>query len=157
MTGTQGPAAALQDLAALWSAGDVEAYALVEGACTALVAGLDGPALRLLAAVAPGDADYDLPDLLPAALEDLGLTYHPRGSEAGRLATVGIMARRTLAGGMTPRAFVEWIHVRFGHGVPHLRSLAEYDDVYEIIEYEGLTRAELDAQVLAEARRVVEA
>lgn len=45
--------------------GEVGAVDVVSSACDALVAGLDSPALRMLAACTRREADYDVPDLLP--------------------------------------------------------------------------------------------
>lgn len=60
------PAAnALQDSAALWRMGEIGADDVVSAACDALVAGLDSPALRILAACTRAETDYDVPDLLP--------------------------------------------------------------------------------------------
>ncbi|MFJ4776501.1 hypothetical protein [Streptomyces sp. NPDC088762] len=58
-------AIALQDHAALWSVGEVSASDVVNAACDALVAGLDTPGLRILAACTRAEADYDVHDLLP--------------------------------------------------------------------------------------------
>ncbi|MDV9199327.1 hypothetical protein R6M67_29320 [Streptomyces sp. Wh19] len=77
MMSTEAAALALQDHAALWSMGEIRATDVVTGACDALVAGLDSPALRMLAACTRAEADYDVPDLLPPALDELGLTFHP--------------------------------------------------------------------------------
>ncbi|MEH0447822.1 MULTISPECIES: hypothetical protein [unclassified Streptomyces] len=81
---TEAAALALQDQAALWSMGEICATDVVTAACNALVAGLDSPALRMLAACTRAEATYDVPDLLPPALEELGLTLHPMGSVAGQ-------------------------------------------------------------------------
>jgi len=53
-------------------------------ACDALVAGLDSPGLRILAACRRGEADCDVHTLLPGAFEELDLTFHPVASETGR-------------------------------------------------------------------------
>ncbi|MGW4631020.1 hypothetical protein ACWEMU_33880, partial [Streptomyces rubiginosohelvolus] len=84
MTSTEAAAIALQDNAALWSAGEISASEVVDAACDALVAGLDTPALRILAARTRAEADYDVYDLLPPALEELGLTFHPAAGEAAQ-------------------------------------------------------------------------
>lgn len=47
---TEAAALALQDRALLWSTGEIRATDVVTGACDALVAGLDSPALRTQAA-----------------------------------------------------------------------------------------------------------
>ncbi|MFE2505592.1 hypothetical protein ACFXHF_27140, partial [Streptomyces rubiginosohelvolus] len=89
MTSTEAAAIALQDNAVLWSAGEISASEVVDAACDALVAGLDTPALRILAARTRAEADYDVYDLLAPALEELGLTFHPAVGEAAQEAVVG--------------------------------------------------------------------
>lgn len=51
---TEAAALALQDHAALWGMGEIRATDVVTGACNALVAGLDSPALRMPAACTRG-------------------------------------------------------------------------------------------------------
>ncbi|MFE9287583.1 hypothetical protein ACF1HU_07880 [Streptomyces olivaceus] len=64
--------------------GEIRATDVVAGACDALVAGLDSPALRVLAACTRTEADYDVHDLLRPALHELGLTFYPAASVAGQ-------------------------------------------------------------------------
>ncbi|MEU1458642.1 hypothetical protein [Streptomyces avermitilis] len=98
MTSTEAAALALQDHAVLWSMGEIRATDVVTGACNALVAGLDSPALRMLAACTRAETDYDVPDLLPPALDELGLTFYPVGSVAGQEAAARTLAARMLTG-----------------------------------------------------------
>ncbi|MGW4048517.1 hypothetical protein [Streptomyces sp. NPDC004721] len=84
MTPAESAASILQDNAALWSMGEIRASDVVSVACDALVAGLDSPALRILAACTRAEADNGLPDLLPPALDELGLAFYPVGSVAGQ-------------------------------------------------------------------------
>ncbi|WP_326586100.1 hypothetical protein [Streptomyces sp. NBC_01294] len=65
MTPTESAASALQDHASLWRVGEGCATDVVSAACDALVAGLDSPALRILAACTRAEADYDVHDRLP--------------------------------------------------------------------------------------------
>ncbi|MFG2542630.1 hypothetical protein ACGFOM_09380 [Streptomyces sp. NPDC048594] len=157
MTSAEAAALALQDHAALWRMGEVGAADVVSSACDALVAGLDGPALRMLAACTRREADYDVPDLLPPALDELGLTLHPAGSRAAREAGVRALAARTLAGELTPRELAFRIHQRFGHDLPMTERLAALDDEYDYLEYGDGTPAQVDADVLAEALRLTAA
>ncbi|MEU6448570.1 hypothetical protein [Streptomyces sp. NPDC046979] len=157
MTSAEAAALALQDHAALWRMGEVGAADVVSSACDALVAGLDGPALRMLAACTRREADYDVPDLLPPALDELGLTLHPAGSRAAREAGVRALAARTLAGELTPRELAFRIHQRFGHDLPLAERLAALDDEYDYLEYGEGTPAQVDADVLAEALRITAA
>ncbi|MGW5401314.1 hypothetical protein [Streptomyces sp. NPDC003952] len=152
MTPTETAALALQDHVALWSVGEVSGSVVVSAACDALVAGLDTPGLRVLAACTRAEADYDVHDLLPAALHELGLTFYPFDGEAGREAAVPALARRMLAGAFTPSEFTLRIHRRYGHGLSLTERLAELDDEYETLEYGNRTMDEVDAEVTAVAR-----
>ncbi|MFE6487822.1 hypothetical protein ACFVGN_33495 [Streptomyces sp. NPDC057757] len=118
------------------------------------MAGLDGPALRILAACTRTEADYDVPDLLPPALEDLGLVLCPAGGVAGQEAVVRALAGRMVAGGLTPRELAARVHRRFGHGLPLAGRLAELDDDYDLLGYGAGTPAQLDAEITAEALRL---
>ncbi|WDV56548.1 hypothetical protein PV963_42585 [Streptomyces coeruleorubidus] len=154
MTSAESAAIDLQDHAALWSAGEIRASDVVSAACDALVAGLDSPALRILAACTRAEANYDVHELLPEALGELGLTFYPIASEAGQAAAARALARRMLAGELTPRAFTSRIHQRYGHELPLTERLAELDDEYDVIEYPDRTVGQVDAEVTAEARRL---
>ncbi|MGY3847614.1 hypothetical protein ACWV2X_20715 [Streptomyces hydrogenans] len=154
MASTEAAAIALQGHAALWSMGEIRASDVVDAACGALVAGLDTPGLRILAACTRAEADYDVHYLLPAALVELGLTFYPVGSETGQEAAVRALARRMLAGELTPREFTFRIHQRHGHELALTERLAALDDEYDILEYGDRTVDQVDAEVAAEARRL---
>lgn len=154
MTSNEAAAIALQDHAALWSVGEIRASEVVNAACDALVAGLDTPGLRILAACTRAEADYDVHDLLPAALDELGLTFYPVASEAGQEAAARTLARRMLAGELTPREFTFRIHQRYGHELPLTERLAELDDEYDVLDYGDRTVDQIDAEVTAEARHL---
>ncbi|MGW8760943.1 hypothetical protein ACWGN5_00420 [Streptomyces sp. NPDC055815] len=152
MTSTEAAAIALQDHAALWSMGEVRASEVVEAACDALVAGLDSPGLRILAACTRAEADYEVHDLLPVALDELGLTFYPVADEAAREAVARALARRMHSGEFTPREFAFRIHQRYGHGFPLTERVAALDDEYDILEYGDRSVHQVDAEVTAEAR-----
>ncbi|GHH73809.1 hypothetical protein GCM10018793_13250 [Streptomyces sulfonofaciens] len=154
MTSTEAAAIALQDHAALWSTGEIRASDVVDAACDALVAGLDTPGLRVLAACTRAEADYEVHVLLPAALDELGLTFYPVASDAGQEAGARALARRMLTGELTPREFTIRIHQRCGHELPLTERLAELDDEYDVLEYGDRTADQVDAEVTAEARRL---
>ncbi|MEU1145082.1 hypothetical protein ACFYO9_07550 [Streptomyces sp. NPDC005863] len=150
----------LQDLAALWSVGEVGAYEIVEAACAALVVGLDSPTLRILAGCTRTEADYEMPDLLPAVLDELDRVFYPQDVdvEARQDAAVRALARQLLTGKLTPRELALRIHQRFSHQLPLAVRLAELDDAYDSAAYEtgdeARTLAEIDANVIAEAQRL---
>ena len=154
MTSSEAAAIALQDHVALWSMGEIRASDVVNAACDALVAGLDAPGLRILAACSRAEADYDVHELLPEALNELGLTFYPVASDAGQEAAARGLARRMLAGELTPRAFTFRIHQRYGHELPLTQRLAELDDEYDVLEYGNETVDQVDAEVTAEAHRL---
>ncbi|MEV6791656.1 hypothetical protein AB0M87_06590 [Streptomyces sp. NPDC051320] len=154
MTSPEAAANALQDHAALWSMGEVPARDVVSAACDALVAGLDSPGLRILAACTRAEADYDVHYLLPPALDELGLTFYPVAGEAGQEAAVRALARRMLAGELEPWELTFRIHQRYGHELPLTERLAELDDEYAILEDTGKAVAQVNAEVTAEARRL---
>ncbi|GGR09049.1 hypothetical protein [Streptomyces pilosus] len=148
-------ALALKDRALLWSIGEIRATHVVTSACDALVAGLDSPALRTLAACTRAEAENDILRLLPPALNELGLEpFHP--GIAGQEAEAGALAAWMLAGELTPRELAFRIHRRFGHELPLAERLAELDDEYDMIEYGDRTAAQVDADVLAEALRLTQ-
>lgn len=150
---TEAAALALQDRALLWSIGEIRATDVVTSACDALVAGLDSPALRILAACTRAEADSDILQLLPPALNELGLEpFHP--GIAGQEAEARALAAWMLAGELTPRELAFRIHRRFGHALPLTRRLAELDDAYDTLDHCGRTAPRLDADVLAEALRL---
>ncbi|WP_323874374.1 hypothetical protein [Streptomyces sp. 3212.3] len=99
------------------------------------MAGLDSPALRCLAACTRAEAEYDVPELLPSALEELGLTFYAAGSIFGKEAAAQALARQMLAGELSPRELTLRIHQRFGHELPLTERLAELDDEYDTLEY----------------------
>ncbi|MFD3996221.1 hypothetical protein [Streptomyces sp. NPDC058583] len=154
-TSTEAAARRLRDRAALWSVGEIPAADVVGAACDALVAGLDGPALRIIAACTRAEADYDVHDLLPPALDEQGLALHPFGSVAAQEAVARALAGRAVAGELTPGELTFRIHQRFGHELPLAARLAELDDEYALLEHDDRSTAtRIDTEVTAEAHRL---
>jgi hypothetical protein len=146
----------MREGAALWSIGYITAADVVSNACDLLVAGHDGPALRMLAAVPFRHADQEVPEILEAALADIGLSCYPRVSRAGQEAAVRALAARVLAGAVAPRSVARWAHSKIGHDRLALAErFVELDDVYDTIEYTDMTEQDVDADVIAEARRIL--
>ncbi|MEU9043773.1 MULTISPECIES: GNAT family N-acetyltransferase [unclassified Kitasatospora] len=144
----------LQDWAALWSTGAAPGRTVIDAACEALVVGLDGPALRELAACEYADAVTDLDALLPPALAEQGLDFHPNGSRSADEAALRALAARCLDGELTPRELTRVVHQRWGHQLDESDPLSCLDDEYDMLDYGTRTREDLDADVLAEARRL---
>ncbi|MFI5832279.1 hypothetical protein ACIA5A_01195 [Micromonospora sp. NPDC051300] len=150
----------LQEAAVLWSTGPGTAAQVIEAACDCLVAGVDSPTLRILAGAscAKGSESDELRRWLEDALAELSLTYYPQGSRAGEEAAVRLMARRAVAGEITPRELTVWayLHITWD-GTPLAADLVAFDNAYEYAEAVGVvgdTTADIDADVIAEARRL---
>lgn len=140
----------------LWSVGQVTAAELVSLACELLVAGFDGLNLAMLAGVHTRNADDEVPELLEAALEDVGLSHCPPDSQAGLEAAVRVMASRVLAGSLDPLDLATWAHSTIGHDRLALAErLVDLDDVYDTIDYTDMTEQDLDNEIRAEVRRIV--
>ncbi|MEV7183667.1 GNAT family N-acetyltransferase [Kitasatospora sp. NPDC093102] len=146
----------LQDRAALWSTDAAAGRTVIDAACEALVAGLDGPALRELAACPYGEAATELHALLPPALAEQGLVFHPSGSTSATEAVLRALAARFLDEELTPRELTRAVHQRFGHRLEAADPLSCLDDEYDILDHGTRTREEVDADVLAEARLLTE-
>jgi hypothetical protein len=147
----------MRDAVALWSVGDLNAAEIVIAACDLLVAGHDGPGLRMLAAVPFRHADEEVSEFLEAALADIGMAFYEKGSQPGKEAAVRTLAARVLAGTLPPRDLTRWAHRKFGHGTLDLTDrLAGLHDVYDCIEYTDMTEHDVDDDVIFEARRIVE-
>jgi hypothetical protein len=146
--------AAMRDVVVFWNVGERSVADIVYAACDLLVAGIDGPALRELAAVSVDEIEYELGDPLSAALDELGLSFPPRYSDAAECEALSAMAPRALAGTITPAVLADWAHTTFSHygAGRHLSFLC---DDYTLLDYNGNTTEDVDAEVMAEARRIV--
>jgi len=146
--------AAMRDVVVFWNVGERSVADIVYAACDLLVAGIDGPALRELAAVSVDEIEYELGDPLSAALDELGLSFPPRYSDAAECEALSAMAARALAGTITPAVLADWAHTTFSHygAGRHLSFLC---DDYTLLDYNGNTTEDVDAEVMAEARRIV--
>ncbi|MGW0501442.1 hypothetical protein [Micromonospora sp. NPDC003241] len=149
----------LQEAATFWSVGSRTAAEVIEAACDCLVAGVDSPTLRILAGLSStrgGDND-DVRRWLPGALEELGLAVYPEHSPQGEEAAARVMARRLLAATITPSELTGWAHQCVTlDGAPLMHRLVRLDDAYEIAQFTGSDVTPVDAEVRAEARRLVE-
>ncbi|MBB4934567.1 hypothetical protein F4561_005387 [Lipingzhangella halophila] len=148
----------LADAAALWSAGLGAAHEVVDAACAALVAGLDGHWLRMLAAVSTradsGDAAYEVAEVLEPALNEVGLACHPRFSRAANEAAIRALARRTLRGGTSPWELTNAAHAMFGHEPGLTEELCYLNDVYDYLNVTDTPVEDVNKRVRAEARRL---
>jgi hypothetical protein len=160
-----GSLAHLQDTAVLWSARSSRAEDVVAAACDCLVAGVDSPTLRIVAGIpmTKGSESDQLRPWLEGALAELSLTYYPEGSREGEEEALRVMARRLLAGTITPRDLTSWAY-RFvtWDGTPLAANLIALDNAYVYVDavydghqYTSTEATDVDEDVIAEARRLV--
>jgi hypothetical protein len=143
-----------RDVVASWHADEITDADVVLAACSLVVAGVDGPAVSALAGASLKHACEEMPPLLGDALGELGLAHHEHGTEGGRTEALRLMARRTLAGEMSPRELAARVRRKFGYRLPEAEPLARLDGTYKTLEYTDLTPADVDEQVMAEVRRL---
>ena len=148
----------MREVVGLWYVGHSTAGQVVYAACDLLAVGFDGPSLCMLAAVPIDQADVEVPDLLEPALNDVGLTYYAKGSLAAQKAGLFAIVARTLSNRLPPRALAAWAYSTFGHERLELAEyLAALDVVYDTPGNTDTERRDVDALVMAEARRIAEA
>ncbi|GAB3184466.1 hypothetical protein GCM10027259_42860 [Micromonospora palomenae] len=151
----------LHDAVVLWAIGYGSADDVVRAACDALAAGVDSSSLAELAGVPLRQADTAVHGPLPAALNELGLPSYSQGSRESEVAALRVLATRAVAGDLSPRELADWTHRTFGHDrLPLAGPLAALDDQYDMLGYGPVSpsteaTAALDAEVLAEARRLL--
>ncbi|WP_163570094.1 hypothetical protein [Fodinicola feengrottensis] len=112
----------------------------------------------MLAAVPYRDAVVEMPLVLEAAMDELGLSYHLVDSANAMEAGLTALSARMLAGHLAPRDLTTWAHQKFSHdGLALARTLVELDDMYDCAEYPitAPDTSEVEAQIRAEARRIV--
>ena len=157
---------ALLESLVIWTWKDhTQGQDVVDAACTALVAGLDSPALRDLAGLYPDTPHEVLRTVVDHVVAELGLAL-PDGDDALNLYVLRAQARKVIDGGMTPRALTEWA---FSHRGAHdsdeherfvgvLWEYEELDDTQEPCGNGAPTHAEeaaLDARVRRMARALL--
>lgn len=150
---------ALRDAAILWLVGSVRHEAVVRAACDVLAAGLDGDHLSMVAgtSTAAQVSVWEFGDLVRRAVEDTGGELPEPESTMLEEAALGAMARRVVAGAVTPREFSSWAHRVIGHeGASGAQSIVELDDALDLAQ-DGIAAesvAEVEARIRAEAEHL---
>jgi hypothetical protein len=141
---------------ALWYVGQRTAADIVRVACDLLLADVGGLAVAELAAVPYRNADEEVPPLLAAAMAELGIACHDRGSREAELTGLRAMAARVESGELPPDELAHWAHVRFGHdGIDEAQRLVWLSDEYEMRVDTPSTDEDLDEQVHAEVAHLL--
>ena len=141
---------------ALWcTTPEIGSARIVDMACDALVAGLDGEGVRAVAGTSVGHEDWTFDASVQTMLAELGREFPGRGTAIAQLGAVQAMCRRCLDGSVSPRELARWAHVVVGHsGAPEAQVLVELDDAYDTVGYSEETSDDLDKSVTEEARRL---
>ncbi|WP_232663417.1 hypothetical protein [Pseudonocardia sp. TRM90224] len=138
-----------RDTAALWNIRQARGAEVVDAAVEALLAGVDGQWLAVVAGVSAHAPEPELREAVQNAFAELGLPWHPEGSLDALEAVLHALAARTAAGELHPRELARWAHRSIGHDrLPAAEQLVLLDDRYDY----GPDDASVDAEVLAWAR-----
>ncbi|GAA5038208.1 hypothetical protein [Actinopolymorpha pittospori] len=125
----------LNDAAVLWAVGYGGAADVIRAACDALVAGIDGSELEILAGVPHRRAEEEVRDVLPAVVRELGLPDYLENGDDADVAALRVLASRTVAGELEPRELAAWTN-RAYH-LPVTQMLADFWGEYECLESTG--------------------
>jgi hypothetical protein len=108
----------------------------------------------MLAGLTRAEAAYHVPELMAAALSELGLDFYPPGSRSGQEAAVRALAGQAVSGSLTPQTLAAAVRQHFGHRLPLAERLTTLDDEYDLGDYATMTSELVDEAVMAEARQL---
>lgn len=146
----------VREVVARWYVGQAHGSAFVRPACDLIMAGVDAPAVCMVAALTAREADHEIYGLVEGFLAEVGIPYYARESPAARSMALRIMAERVVAGLISPQDLTVWVRVTFGFQFGESGELAVLDTVYETLERGTMTEKDVDVLVMAEARRITE-
>lgn len=125
----------LIDAAAWYSLSGDSPAELTGAAARALVAGLDGPALRELAGLPATSSWGDVQSVAAAAFSELGLRFPEWHSDDAKRDALRTLARRHRQRQLSARDLTAWAHANVGHeGPDDLTDFAELDDELDLAE-----------------------
>jgi hypothetical protein len=127
--------ASLSDEVSLWRVAEGTGIAgVIDAATNCLVAGLDSPALRVLAGTPASESSFAVEPVIVETLDELGL-MDVDGSDA-EVGALRAMCRRFLAGNISARELTSWAHGNIGHdGATPCQPLVNLDDEYDTNDY----------------------
>jgi hypothetical protein len=144
------------EVAALWAVGRRNAADVVMAACDALVAGVDSPSLAVLAGVPLRGGEYEVREVLPAALRELGLPAYSENDLPTDVAVLGILAAQVVDGSLPPYELAAWASHDYEvqDAVPAAQELARLYDEYDYVGYTSVTGDEIDTRIVELAGRI---
>jgi hypothetical protein len=151
--------AALLGTAEEWRYGG-DPKVVVRAACEVLVAGHEGMAMATLAGVESVDAKDKVADFLVDALAEVGVPFFLPGSDAEQMVWLASKARLLVQGALSPRELAGSAYSAIGsascEASQRLVDLAFQYVVADENDVDAWDYAEIDAAVVAEARRLSE-
>ncbi len=119
-----------------WRHAQVSASDVVDAAVQALVEGIESVSFVLLAGLGKAEADAELGELLPAALDELGLDCLGYNDPNNDVLTAAALTRSFLNGHLEAQQLTQAIHQTFGHLChPLVEELSSLDDSFDTLDY----------------------
>ncbi len=145
------------DAVALWRRGLSSAAAVVDAAVDALVAGVESPTFLRVAGLTRTEADVELAELLPAALEELGVPVVEVTDPGHDVLVAAAMTTPFRNGEQQARALTGDVHRVFGHDChPLVERLASLDDEFDLLDEGHGSSAEVVEHRVREAVTAVD-
>jgi hypothetical protein len=133
---------------AFWDSGYTNARTVVDAATELLVAGIGEGAVAVLAGTPSGVVDLEVPFLVEATLDEVGVEWQLADPVRNAIITTAVEARRYLAGELTARGLCATTHRRHGHDThPLVEALSILDDSLDHVEFTGRADSSLVPEV----------
>lgn len=121
--------------AALWRRAQVGASDVVDAAVQALLEGVESTSFILIASLSRAEAEIELGDLLPAALDELGVDCLSHDDPNNDILVAAALSRSFLSGYLEAQQLTQAIHEMFGHMChPLIEKLSSLDDSFDTVD-----------------------
>jgi len=122
--------------AALWRRAQVSAADVVDVAVQALLEGIESVSFTLIAGLTKAEAEAELGELLPVALDELGLDCLGYDDPNNDVLAAAALTRSFLYGHLEAQQLTQAIHQTFGHMChPLVEQLSIHDDSFDTLDY----------------------
>jgi hypothetical protein len=122
--------------AALWRRAKVSASDVVNAAVQALLEGIESPSFILIAGLTKAEAEAELGELLPPALDELRLDCLGYDDPNNDILAAAALTRSFLYGHLEAQQLTQAIHQTFGHMChPLVEELSCLDDSFDTLDY----------------------
>ena len=122
--------------AALWRRTQGAASDVVDAAVQCLLEGVDSPTFVLIAGLTKAEAEQELHELLPVALDELGIDCLGYGDPNNDVLAAAAVARAFFYGHLEAQQLAQAVHQTFGHDChPLVSELSNLDDSFETLGF----------------------